>query len=111
MFRYLKNRLYRWSGVILCCAVTCYFIGHLIHGNHGLRAWQRLEETMGITQIHLEQLENNHHALGHRVELMRPERMSLDLLTEQSKKILGYVDPEEIVIFRKSMLQEQSHGS
>ncbi len=85
--------------VSVCGAcVVGYFLYHTIQGEHGWLAQLRLQSQVTEAQERLDTLQQERKDLDHRVQMMRSEHMDPDLLDEQSRKMLNYSKPNEVII-------------
>ncbi|MGF1640140.1 MAG: septum formation initiator family protein [Rhodospirillales bacterium] len=80
------------------CAVS-YFAYHVIHGDRGLIAWRSLEQQVAAAESELARVQAEREVLEHRVHLLHPDGLDLDMLDEWSRRLLNYGDPDELVIF------------
>ena len=85
-----------------------YFTYHLVHGNHGLRAYWRLGEDLKQAETKYKDLMDQHNDLQKKVSLLRPDSLCPDLLEEQVRKNLGFVKPNELVILHPEKLESHS---
>ncbi|MCE3232069.1 MAG: Septum formation initiator [Rickettsiaceae bacterium] len=74
-----------------------YFAYHVISGERGLMALMRLSKQVEESRNNLDQVVADKLRLEHRVSLLRDNSLDLDLLDEQAKRLLGYVDKDEVV--------------
>ena len=95
----LVNR-HTWRTVAsaLGACVVGYFLYHTVQGDRGWLSMLRLERQVTEQQEELSQLQEEHRELEHRVQLMRPDSLDPDLLDEESRQLLNYSKPDEIVI-------------
>ncbi|MCD6034772.1 MAG: Septum formation initiator [Rickettsiales bacterium] len=87
---------YALSGLFFLC---CYFAYHVASGDRGLLALIRLQHEAEVAHAQLESLQAERIGLEHRVSLLRPSSLDLDLLDQQSRKYLGYVQSNEDVYY------------
>ncbi len=80
------------------CAVS-YFAYHVIHGDRGLIAWRSLEQQVAAAESELARVQAEREVLEHRVHLLHPDGLDLDMLDEWSRRLLNYGHPDELVIF------------
>ncbi|MFV9875200.1 MAG: septum formation initiator family protein [Rickettsiales endosymbiont of Dermacentor nuttalli] len=95
-----KYKLYIFAFITTVTILTSYFIYHAINGDRGILAFIKLMHLTNKTNIELENIRAERIALEHKVNLMRSEALDLDLLDEQTRKILGYSDTDEIVYIK-----------
>lgn len=86
--------------IVLCVAVYLSF--HLLHGSKGARAQWRLQEDVVAAQSKLDKLKQERDKLELKVKLLRPDSVCPDLLDEQARRVLGYANPNDVIILRKS---------
>src|ERR1700722_10033915 len=96
----IKRRAGLIAGPVLGVSLMCYFGYHLVQGEGGLLACQRLTEEVKLTKTQLAQLESEREALDRRVSLLRPEHLDRDMLDEQARATLNLTGPHEIVILQ-----------
>ena len=93
-FRFIKRAL----GPLIAIGVFGYFSYHIIEGNHGIRAWWKLDTQLSQAHKKLEILHKTRDSLEQRVQLLNPSSLCPDMLEERSREVLGYIHPNEIVI-------------
>lgn len=103
LYREVRRRFTFLIGPTISALLVGYFTYHLIQGNHGLRAYWRLGAELEQTQAQYTVLKEQHDDMQKRVTLLRPNSLCPDLLDEQVRKNLGYVDPKEVVILNPSL--------
>lgn len=75
-----------------------YFAFHAVSGERGLLALMQYNQKVKTAQEKYEQVHMERLQLEHRVTLLRPDSLDLDLLDEESRKLLGYAGKEEIIL-------------
>jgi len=75
-----------------------YFLYHSISGDRGLLAMIRLDQELERAQHELDITHSERLQKEHRVNLLRPESLDLDLLDQQARRLVGYTAPGEVVI-------------
>jgi cell division protein FtsB len=95
---FVNKHTWRTIASALGACFVGYFLYHTIQGDRGWLAMLRLQQQVNAAQSNLSQLQNEHHDLEHRVQLMRPSSLDPDLLDEKSRELLNYSKPGEIVI-------------
>ncbi|MFN7710140.1 MAG: FtsB family cell division protein [Holosporales bacterium] len=105
LIRELKRRSHRYMWPALAISISGYFVYHLLEGAHGIFAWQRLDANMVQAKARLMALKEQHDQLERRVQLMRPGNICPDLLSEQARKVLGFVNAREVVVLREDVAQ------
>ncbi len=87
------------SLIFVCLAF--YFIYHSISGNKGLITMVQLEQKLAAHKQELAMVEQDRMQLERKVKGLYIQSLDLDLLDEQTRKVLGKVDPDEIVLFNE----------
>ena len=99
-YKFIRNFKGSLLGVCLMCGIA-YFSYHAFSGNRGLVAWIDLTYRIEKAHFQLDNIRAERINLEHKVRMLRNESIDLDLLDEQSRRILGYAREDEIVIFTK----------
>jgi cell division protein FtsB len=89
-----------WNNIattIFFLLVLVYFAYHAISGERGFLALLQLSQKVDQMRMELDVVKAERIRLEHRVQRLHPDSLDLDLLEEQSRKILGYADPNERV--------------
>jgi len=98
----MRRRARHLAPPLLAAAVVGYFGYHAIQGERGLLTWlklgQRIEERSAALAV--SQAEENR--LGHRVALLRPDGLDLDMLDERARVVLNLADPDDVVMFDRN---------
>lgn len=76
-----------------------YFGFHLLHGDMGYFALRGVNLKLAEAQQKHDALKEAREALENRVRLLRPDSLDLDMLDERARVVLGFVRPEERVVF------------
>jgi cell division protein FtsB len=80
-------------------SVGTYFVWHANNGERGLKAKANYLHEMDELQSQLASLKAERQAWQHRVEMMSGDKIDRDLLEEEARSILGYVDKRDLTIF------------
>ena len=75
-----------------------YLIYSGVQGDRGLLAWILRGQDVVVAEQKLTVESVHRDALAHRVALLRPESLDLDLLDERARAVLNLVKPGEIVL-------------
>ena len=75
-----------------------YFAANAFTGNHGLRARQDLEQQLAAMKGELSQLKAERALWERRVSLLRADRIDPDMLDEQARSLIGYVDRRDLTL-------------
>lgn len=81
--------------------LIAYFIIFTVFGNKGLIKMLYLQERIANKETIRQQNSNFVKSKEDLIKGMKAESLDLDLLDEQSRKILGYVGEKEIVIYQE----------
>lgn len=82
---------------ILLGAIS-YFAFHTFFGTRGYFALNKLNNSIQITTITLQNLRSERLELDHTAKLLRPDSLDRDMLDEQARKILGLARSGEKII-------------
>ena len=85
-------------GPVLGFCVVGYFAYHSFEGERGVYAYVRLAEQVEIAREHLDDVRNERLALEKRVALLRSESLDRDMLDEQTRALLNFASPDELII-------------
>ena len=75
-----------------------YLLYHALHGERGLYAWFREQRQLEAVQEELIQTKAERERTELRVSHLRDGSLDLDLLDEQMRRMLGVMEPGEVVI-------------
>jgi len=75
-----------------------YLIYSGVQGDRGLLAWIQRGQDVVVAEQKLATERVHRDALAHRVALLRPESLDLDLLDERARAVLNLVKPGEIIL-------------
>ncbi len=84
---------------VVCACAIAYFGYYLVEGDRGLYAYVRLSGELVKAQETLAETAAERRRMEHRVALLRPNRLDIDMLDEQARFVLGQVRADEMVIF------------
>ena len=101
IIRELRRRAHQFTGPSIALCAIAYFIYHIIQGDRGLIAWQKLEAKALQTETELASLQHHHDILENRVKHLRDDNLCPDLLNQRAKEVLGYIHPNELVVIRQ----------
>ena len=82
----------------LALIVVGTFAGHAIAGPNGILAWGGYHRALQQRQVELAQLQQEQAELKHRSQLLDPRHADPDLADEMTRKQLGLVRPDEVII-------------
>jgi len=82
----------------LALIVVGTFAGHAVAGPNGILAWGGYHRALEQRKAELAQLEKEKAELKHRSDLLDPRHADPDLADEMTRKQLGLVRPDEVII-------------
>lgn len=85
----------------LSFALFAYFAFYLLHGDMGYFASRGIDRKLAETQEKYDKLVAERTALENRVKLLRPASLSLDMLDERARAVLGFAAPDEREVLEK----------
>lgn len=75
-----------------------YFGFQALTGQRGLLSWRQRRDQLAESKAELGQLQAQRRELEAQARLLREDHLSLDLLDERARALLGYADPQDYVI-------------
>ncbi|MFN9323604.1 MAG: FtsB family cell division protein [Holosporales bacterium] len=87
--------------LVLAVLLLLYFTWHLITGHRGLMAWRQVDISLSQASATLAILNAEEKSLEHRARLLRRDNLDLDMVEEQARHSLGYMEPDEKIILLK----------
>ncbi|MCO5088911.1 MAG: septum formation initiator family protein, partial [Methylobacteriaceae bacterium] len=82
----------------LAALVIGYFAFHAFTGNHGIKARETLDQQFAALSAELKVVKAERQKWQQRVSLLRSDKLDPDLLDEEARTLLDYVDPRDVVI-------------
>ena len=95
----VKKRTRAAIAPFMLILMVAYFGMSFVQGDRGLLAWIRLSDEIVLVQGELEDLVLERTQMEHRIQLLRPNGLDLDMLDERAHALLGYAHKYEIVIY------------
>ena len=92
------NLIRRAAAPALALIVVGTFAGHAIAGPNGILAWGGYHRALKERQTELAQLQRERTELKHRSDLLNPQHADPDLAEEMTRKDLGLVRPDEVIV-------------
>jgi len=86
-----------FTGIFI--ALIAYFSFYFLFGTYGFLNFSSFEQQAQIKKENLDTLTNENLAKEHRIKLLKSETLDKDMLDEQVRENLGYIDKDEIVIY------------
>lgn len=93
-----QPRLRHLAPTLLMGAFGLYCAFYMLFGPHGFLALKRLETRYLAAKHEYQLLKDQRESLESDVKLMRPTEMDRDMADEQTRRVLGYAKPDEIII-------------
>ena len=88
----------RSAAPALALLIVGTFAGHAIAGPNGILAWGGYHRALKERQAELAQLQQERAELKHRSDLLNPQHADPDLAEEMTRKDLGLVRPDEVIV-------------
>jgi cell division protein FtsB len=85
--------------VTLALAMIAYFASHAYSGKYGVHANRAFELELATLRDELQAAVSERKKLESRVALLQPASLDRDLLEERARTSLGFVHPNDVVIF------------
>jgi cell division protein FtsB len=95
----VKKRTRAAIAPFLLILMVAYFGMSFVQGDRGLLAWIRLSDEIALDQADLADLMVHRTRMEHRIQLLRPNGLDLDMLDERARALLGFAHKDEIVIY------------
>jgi cell division protein FtsB len=86
----------------VCFGLIIYFLITAFFGAKGFLAYKEVLHNFNDLQFTKEMIRQNFQMKAKAVEHMNLQSLDLDLVDEQSRKILGYINKNEVVLYRKN---------
>jgi cell division protein FtsB len=94
----IKRRARHVVGPVIGCLLLGYFVFHSVEGDRGIHAWRALDSKIEIAEAKLAVLKGKRESLEKKVAMLHPDSIDRDLLTEQARRVLNYLDQDDFVI-------------
>ncbi len=104
MYIVINNKPINLARVVpnfLMVLILVYFGFHVLTGQKGLFTYFQLKQELTAAQEELDEVKMQRLNLEHRVSLVKEKTLDQDMLDEQARRQLGYIGPNEQVIFLK----------
>ena len=96
-----RNLISQMLATLLSFGLFAYFGFHLLHGDMGYFALRGLDQKLAETQDKYDHELAERIVLENRVKLLRPASLSLDMLDQRSREVLGFARSDEREILEK----------
>ncbi|PIW31270.1 MAG: septum formation initiator [Rhodospirillales bacterium CG15_BIG_FIL_POST_REV_8_21_14_020_66_15] len=98
-FASLKKKLAGALGPSLGVLACAYFAYHAVHGERGVTSLVLLQDKVAEAEILADDLKAQREEWEHRVELLSPQALDLDMLEERARLMLNVGFERDYVIF------------
>ena len=88
----------RVAGPASALVIIAYFLGAAVIGDNGVMSWGEYRAAKTERQTELARLQQEHARLAHRAQLLDPRRTDPDLAEEMTRRELGVVRSDEVVV-------------
>ena len=94
----------RGFDLLVCLGSLCligYLLWHAIHGQRSFSEAARIAGRIATLTAERDEVRAKRMALDRRVALLRPESIDPDMLEELARTKLGFVHPNDIIVYIK----------
>lgn len=96
----------RLIGPLMLAIGIFYLTFHTLSGERGIYALLKEERRLEALKLELAEVTQERAALEHRVNLMSNESLDRDLLDEESRRVLGVGEENELIIPREAAVKQ-----
>lgn len=97
----LKDIRWRFNhivGPLFGILLFTYFVYHSIQGQHGILAWRQLDIHITKAEATFANLQAKQAELEQSVIMLRPATLDLDMVEEQSRRLLNFTHQDDVVV-------------
>ena len=94
-FRTLLRRTWIPATMLI---VLAFFGGYAVLGPNGVLAYGQYKRQLAVRQARYAQLDKQRAVLKNRVDLLNPKHVDPDMADELTRKQLGVVAPDEVIL-------------
>ena len=97
----LKDIRWRFNhivGPLVGILLFTYFVYHSIQGQHGILAWRQLDIHITKAEATFANLQAKQAELEQSVIMLRPATLYLDMVEEQSRRLLNFTHQDDVVV-------------
>ena len=94
-----RIRMHFYILPLIFLMITLYFTYHLIQGERGLFRLFELNNELDQAQVLLNKSEKEKNSIEQKINSLSSDSLSADMLDELGRQELGFVKPNEYVIF------------
>jgi len=98
LLREIRARARQIAPQVLLACLAAYFGYHVVQGERGVLAWQRLERELAEARVLDDRLAEEQDRLTRNVSLLRPGNLDPDLLEEQARLLLNFGRPDDYLV-------------
>ncbi len=88
----------RMAAPALGLIIIGYFVAAAVIGDNGVLSWGEYRRAKAERQVELERLKGEEERLAHRARLLDPKQVDPDLAEEMSRRELGVVRRDEVIV-------------
>ena len=97
---HIRFRLRKALGPALFIVTLFYFGYHTFEGDHGLLSLRELDTERAELEVKAAEVSAEKARLETKVANLRRDNLDLDLLDERARAVLGFHEPNEVIIFQ-----------
>lgn len=94
----IRQKSAKLAGSVACALVVAYFAYGTVQGDRGLLSYLSLSQELERAQTAYDELRVARQGLEHRVGLLRPSSLDLDLLEERARVVLDLVREDDFIV-------------
>ena len=99
----IRWRFNNIAGPLFGILLFTYFVYHSIQGQHGILAWRQLDIHITKAEATFSNLQEKQAELEQRVVMLRPGTLDLDMVEEQSRRMLNFTHQDDVVVIFSSV--------
>lgn len=92
--------------ILFFVGLVSYFLYHALTGDRGLFTLIKNTAKLQELQIELDSFRAERFKTEHKVEILRPDSLDLDLLDEQARNLLSYAKNNEMIYIIDDKLKD-----
>ena len=94
----IRWRFNNIAGPLFGILLFTYFVYHSIQGQHGILAWRQLDIHITKAEATFANLQAKQAELEQSVIMLRPATLDLDMVEEQSRRLLNFTHQDDVVV-------------
>ena len=94
----IRWRFNHIAGPLFGILLFTYFVYHSIQGQHGILAWRQLDIHITKAEATFANLKAKQAELEQSVIMLRPATLDLDMVEEQSRRLLNFTHQDDVVV-------------